>query len=292
MLVAAGLLILALGFVTQEVTATVREFAASDVARRRQVLNDIATSRARVPIRDVIALTRAGMQDTSADVRIAALAAVMGRATTSGGAGSAGGDRALLRENLPPECLRLLWSDSDARVRHYALLAIGNMERPARADEPFPDSFVTLLLDLYRRGQDARIRAEVLKTFRLIPNTSEAIRVAMRDGLVDSSEIVREEALKGVSPQVVGGVSKVSFEDARQTITEALGATDSDVRVAAVRALNVFGAPAAPLVVVLESLRRSDPDPRVRRSAQLAIEAIGRAVRERSGKRGQRTSAT
>jgi hypothetical protein len=63
------------------------------------------------------------------------------------------------------------------------------------------------------------------------------------------------------------------------TLEASLKAADAGVRLGAVQALNVFGAPSADYLLVLERMRLTDPDAQVRTSAQLAIEAIQRALK-------------
>lgn len=62
---------------------------------------------------------------------------------------------------------------------------------------------------------------------------------------------------------------------------DAFAASDAGVRLGAVRALNVFGAPARGDIPLLERIRDTDPDAQVRASAPLAIEAIRRAIRDK-----------
>jgi hypothetical protein len=292
-----------MALVSQDPAVSVDGFAASDVAAKRRILNDIAASRSRVPVQDVIALVRAGTRDGSADVRRAALAAVTGRSMAAWWAGTRGpevgpapagapppppraiipsewrDDQRTLRDALYDDCVVLL--RTDAAVRHDALLAVGNLERPVRPDDPMSDRFVQLLLDLYRNDRDARIRAEVVKTFGMIANNSEAIRAVLKDALVDPTEAIRREGLNAITPQAVGGTPKLSFEDARPTLLAALRDADAGVRLGAVRALNVFGAPARGDIPLLERIRDTDPDAQVRASARLAIEAIRRAIRDK-----------
>lgn len=175
--------------------------------------------------------------------------------------------------------MALLRNDPHPGVRHDALIALGNLERPSRSDDMFDDRFVTMLVDLYRTDRDSRIRTEVVKTCRLIPNNSAAIRGVLQDALVDLDGSVRAEALGAITPQVVGGQPKLSFEAARMTVVAALKDPNPGVRLGGVRALNVFGAPAREYLPILERIRDSDPDALVRSSAQLAIEAIRRSIR-------------
>lgn len=170
---------------------TVDAFTESDVPTKRRVLNDIAASRSRVPIDLAIALVRAGLNDRSADVRVSALAAVAGRAVASRWAGTSRppigpnlsgtspaeprlipnewtGDQERLREALHEDCLRRLRSDHDRTVRHYALLALGNLEMPLRPSDPVRTAFVEVLVGLYRNDHGPGIRAEVVKALRLV----------------------------------------------------------------------------------------------------------------------------
>jgi hypothetical protein len=289
----------------QQPRTSIDAFMASDAATRRRILNDIAALRSRLSIDDVIPLSRAGTRDGSADVRLAALSAVMGRAMAARWAGTAGpgvgpgpsgmptppppaiipaewrDDQRKLRDALYDDCVALLRHDADATVRRGALLAIGNLERPPRPDDPLNDQFVQLLLDVYRTDRDSRIRVEIVKALRLIPNNSTAIRGLLRDALVDRDETIRREGLNAITPQVTGGTPKLPFEEAREALTAAVRNADAGVRLGAVRALNVFGAPAREYVRMLERIRDTDPDAQVRASARLAIEAIRRGVRDK-----------
>jgi hypothetical protein len=289
-------------------------FAVSDVAGKQRILNDIAASRSRVSVENVVALTQAGMRDRSADVRVTALAAVAGRVMASRWAGTSGpgmgpaspaaptGERRIipvewrddqrkLREAVYDDCVGLLRSDKNRAVRHHALLALGSLEWPLRHTDPYSDTFIQLLVDIYRKDPDARIRAEVVKTFRPIPNESDPIRLVLRDALVDPEDAVRHEGLNAITPQVVGGRPKLSFADARATVLRALEDDRPGVRLGAVRALNVFGAPAGEYIPLLERMRQVDPDAQVRQSAALAIDAIRRAIRDERPNKGLEPTA-
>jgi hypothetical protein len=291
--------------VIQAPSRSVDDFAASDLANKRRILNDIAASRSRVPIEQVIPLIRAAMRDRLAEVRVSAMAAVAGRAMAARWAGTPGpgvgpgprnsvqperrviplewkDDQQKLRDALSDGLLALLRGDPDPTVRHDTLIAIGNLERPARADDLIRDQFVAVLIERYRQDADPRIRAEVVKTFRLTPNDSAAIRAVLRDALIDPAASVRREATSILAAQGrEARPPKLSFEDARSTILASIKHPDGSVRVAAVQALAAFGAAAAEAVTVLQQLKSTDPDSEVRTWAQLAIEAIERDVRLR-----------
>jgi HEAT repeat protein len=275
-------------------------FAVSDVPGKQRMLYDIAASRSRVSVENVVVLIQAGVRDPSEDVRVAALAAVAGRVMASRWAGTAGpglgpaspvaptgerrtipvewrDDQQKLREAVYDDCVSLLRSDQNRAVRHQALLALGSLEWPLGHTDAYGDAFVQLLLDVFRNDPDARIRAEVVKTFRLIPNESDPVRLVLRDALVDPEDVVRYEGLNAITPQVVGGRPKLLFDDARATVLRALEDDRPGVRLGAVRALNVFGAPAREYVPLLERMQQVDPDAQVRQSATLAIDAIRRA---------------
>jgi len=164
-------------------------------------------------------------------------------------------------------------------VRHQALLAVVNLELPRQPDGPFPERLVAMFVDLYRLDRSVRIRAEVVQTFRLMPNGAPTMRAVLRDALVDTNASIRHEGLSSITPQATPASRRLSFDEARDTLITALTHTDPGVRLGAVQALNVFGAPAAPYIDTLERLSTNDPDPQVRASARLAIEAIQRALR-------------
>ncbi len=168
------------------------------------------------------------------------------------------GDPQALRDALEDDCLALLKSDPDDRVRYQALLAVGNLERPALREGPLPERLVALFVDLYRHDPSARIRAEVVKTFRLVPNNTPVMRAILRDALVDTNASIRHEALTGITPQATPESRKLSFDEARDTIVTALTHADPGSRLGAVQALNVFGAPAAPYIQTLERLSQID----------------------------------
>ena len=115
-----------------------------------------------------------------------------------------------------------------------------------------------------------------MKTFRLVPNNNPEMRGVLRDALVDPSEAVRFEGLTGITPQATAAPQRLSFDEARETVVAALAHSDSGVRLGAVRAMNVFGAQAAPYIQNLERVSETDPDAHVRTSARLAIESIQR----------------
>ncbi len=288
----------------QQSGMSVEDFRAADRAAKLGVLSSIATARMNVAIGQVIVLVRAGLRDSSAEVRIAALGAVMGRAMAAHWAGISGpgvgpstpprpappsipaewqGDQRALFEALEDDCLALLKGDPDDRVRHQALLAIGNLEPRTQADGPLSVRLVGLFVDLYRHDPAPRVRAEVVKTFRLVPNNTPEMRAVLRDALVDAHASIRHEGLTGITPQATAAPRRLSFDEARDTIVAALKHGDPGIRLGAVQALNVFGAPAAPYIQTLERLSDIDPDAQVRASARLAIESIQRALPGRGG---------
>ena len=280
----------------QQSAGSIVDFRAADQVTKVSVLRDITSARVNMSIGQVIVLVRAALQDPSADVRMSALGAVMGRATAARWAGTSGpgmgpspmprpeppiipaewkGDQQTLRDALENDCLALLKSDPDDRVRYQALLTVGNLELPPQRDDPLTARIVGLFVDLYRHDPSARIRAEVVKTFRLMPNNTPEMRAVLRDALVDANASIRHEGLTGITSR------RLSFDEARDTIVTALKHADPSIRLAAVQALNVFGASAAPYIGTLERLSGNDPDAQVRASARLAIEAIQRALRGR-----------
>lgn len=284
---------------TQQSQISAEQFAAFDDAGKRAALNDIAASRSQLPIGTVVGLVRMGVKHEAPEVRVASMTAVAGRALAARWAGTTGPgvgpssphmprstpklipaewrtDRETLRRGLFDACLALLRYDTDERVRHSALLAIGNLEVPADVEQPIGEEFVSLLIDVYGRDPSGGIRAEVVKTFRLASNNSDRIRIVLRDALIDRASSVRHEALTALESAAVGGVPKLAFADARSTILAGIKDGDPAVRLSAVQALNLFGASARDQLPLLEQLSGSDPDLRVRNSARLAIEAIRR----------------
>jgi hypothetical protein len=282
-------------------------FVAADGAEKRRMLYDIATSRSRLPIKEVIALVTLALQDTAVEVRTAALAAIAGRALVSRSAGTTGaafgpapdgrpppassgipaewrGDQARLNEALASACVARLREDGNAKVRHAALMALGNVQRPERPDEPFASAFVDLIAAVYRRDPDPAVRAEVVKTVRLMANNTVATREILRDGLVDPSDGVQHEALAAITPQAMAGTSKLSFDDAEPALAVAVRSQSPVVRIGAIRALNVFGKASAPYLPALERMEREDGDSAVREAARLAIAAINRDMGGSSGR--------
>jgi hypothetical protein len=282
------------------------EFVGADAAEKRRMLYEIATSRSRLPINEVIALVTLALQDTAVEVRTAALAAIAGRAFVSRSAGTTRaigpapdggppptspripaewrGDQARLNEALASACVALLREDGNAKVRHAALMALGNVQRPERPDEPFASAFVDLIADVYRRDPDPAVRAEVVKTVRLMANNTVATREILRDGLVDPSDGVQHEALAAITPQAMAGASKLSFDDAEPALAVAVRSQSPVVRIGAIRALNVFGKASAPYLPALERMEREDGDSAVREAARLAIAAINRDMGGSSGR--------
>ncbi len=188
-----------------------------------------------------------------------------------------GGDREPLRTELRDLLASVLTKDGDERLRYHALLALGDIQMSPRSDWMAP--LLPALVDLYRHDRSDRIRAEVVKTFRLEQGTARRIemRDVIRDALIDLSPPVRREARSAISAQRLGGPVKVSFAEARGTIVPALQHEDARMRLAAVQALDAFGASSAAHLPVLGRLSRSDPDGDVRAAARLAAQAIQRA---------------
>jgi hypothetical protein len=288
-----AILLLALVGVQQS-AATILDFRAADQVTKVSALRDITSARVNMSIAEVIVLVRTALQDPLADVRMNALGAVMGRAMAARWAGTSGpgmgprpvpiipaewtGDQRTLRDALENDCLALVKSDPDDQVRYQALLTVVNLELPAQLYEPLTARIVGLLVDLYRHDPSARIRAEVVKTFRLMPNNTPEMRAVLRDALVDANASIRYEGLTGITPEATAASRRLSFDEARDTIVTALKNADPSIRLAAVQALNVFGASAAPYIETLERLSGNDQDAHVRASARLAIEAIRRAT--------------
>ena len=105
--------------VIQAPPPSVDDFVASDPAGKRRILNDIAASRSRVPIEQVIQLIRAAMRDPLADVRVSAMAAVGGRAMASRWAGTPGpGSGPGPRNSVQPErgVIPLEWKDDQRKL--------------------------------------------------------------------------------------------------------------------------------------------------------------------------------
>jgi hypothetical protein len=90
--------------------------------------------------------------------------------------------------------------------------------------------------------------------------------------------VAQREAQAGVTSQAAGGHLTIAFEEAREIVTAALRDGRPVVRRGAVRALNVFGRSASAFIPLLERMSVEDPDPGVRESSQLAIEAIRREL--------------
>jgi HEAT repeat protein len=251
----------------------------------------------RVPVSQVIPLLRVALRDSSVRVRQAALGVVAARAAYAHVAGLteiAGrpvvgmrgftpipaewkGDREALGLALEDDCLALVKSDPDDRVRHDALLAVGNLWiGGAQMYAALPPRMVALLLDLYRQDASPGMRAEVVKTFRLFANDAPEMRAVLRDALVDPQQSVRHEAQSGIRSQSTSPARSLSFDEAREVLVAALAHQDPQVRLGAVQALNIFGRPAASYIPTLERMGRLDADAQVRTSAGLAIEAIQR----------------
>jgi HEAT repeat protein len=277
------------------------DFAAADERGKGQMLGAIATSRIQLPVEDAIRMIRLGATDRFPLVREAAMTAVSGRAMISRWAGTRGpqvgprpngspppperpiipltwsDDQRALREALHEVCVSLLQTDPAVRVRREALRAIGHLHLPTRETDLADERLVELLVERYRTDDDARIRHDAVEGLTVIANNTEAIRAVLRDALVDSEEMVREAGLRALEPQ---RQQKLSFADARDVIVTSLKHSDAGIRWGAVRALNLFGAPAREYLPLLEGMRSNDPDLRVRESAGLAIEAIERALRQ------------
>ena len=281
-----------LSVVAAQAAQSLEGFTTADATTRQRMLNEIAAARTTAAIQDVIDLLRAGMHDPTSEVRVAALAAVAGRALASRWAGTFGpgasqqnpspsqrpipaewrDDQRKLRDSLFGDCLQLARTDGNQKVREYALLALGNLERPLIPSAPYRQEFMEQLVELFRHDDDPRIRSEVVKAFRLSPNDSAAIRAVLRDALLDSHVSVRNEALASIPAD--GRRSKLSFGDARVALGQALQSPNPDLRVAAIQALRAFGPSAIEFVPVLQRLRQNDSDAGVRTFAELSIDAI------------------
>ena len=277
------------------------DFAAADERGKGRMLGAIASSEIQLPIEDAIRLIRLGATDPIPTVREVAMAAISGRAMISRWAGTRGpqvgprpnsgpsgperpviplawsDDQRALREALRDVCVSLLETDPVVRVRREALRAIGNLYLPAAAADLADERFVALLVERYRTDADARIRHDIVEGLAFLANNTEPIRSVLRDALVDSEEMVRQAALRALEPQ---RRPKITFTDARDVIDRSLKSSEWGIRWGAVRALNLFGAPAREYLPLLEGMRSSDPDVRVRESAGLAIEAIQRALQQ------------
>ena len=87
------------------------DFTGASQTTKIRALNDIATSRTEVPIGEVITLVGFGLRDTSAAVRVAAFAAVMGRAMAARWAGTSGPALGPAPRGVPPPERRIIPAD-------------------------------------------------------------------------------------------------------------------------------------------------------------------------------------
>jgi HEAT repeat protein len=180
------------------------------------------------------------------------------------------GDQSRLNEAFGDEVSHLLRTDPDGRVRHGALVALGNLLRPEGAGALAPGGLVDLVIEIYQRDSDAGVRTECVKTLRLIPNDSPTIRHVLRDALVDPSAVLQHEAQSAIT----GPHAKLTFAEVEPALKEALRSSTTSVRVGAVRALNMFGGSSASYLAVLQDMERNDIAPEVRTAARLAIKSI------------------
>jgi len=160
-----------------------------------------------------------------------------------------------------------------------ALKAIRDIERPEKSAEQLSRRFVALLVHLFRHDEDSRLREQALELFVSSRETSPEAHAALRDGLVDRDDRVRQQAQVALMPQLLGGRRMLTFAEVDETSRRALGDTDAGVRQGAVQALNRFGAESYEYLPNLQEMAVGDSNPAVRESARLAIEAI---LREQS----------
>jgi len=189
------------------------------------------------------------------------------------------GDQQKLVDELYADIVGLLKNDADSKVRHEALLAAGQLQYTVGAGRAkLPPFFVALLVERFRHESDMAVRAEIVKTFRLIPTDSAdaEARAVLRDGLVDPQKSVRFEALSALLPQSNPGGNRLTFADARDVVVPALKSPDAGVRLGAVQALNYFGKAARDYIAILQTMSERDSNEQVRESAGLAIAAIRR----------------
>jgi hypothetical protein len=274
-------------------------FIAADTAGRLAILRQLGTSRSRVPIETLLELVRIGSADNAPDVRTAAMVAVSVRAIASRWAGTTGPgmgppprgtpppeppplipaewrtDQATLRTHVRDTCVAMVRGDTHEEVRHTALLAAYAMYLPTDPlAEAFPDEFVSLVIDVYRRDASDRLRSEAVKALRGMTNNSEPIRNVLSDAIVDKARSVRFQGLTSLTPETVGGPTKLIFAEAYGTIRRGTKDNDRAVRLNAVHALRLFGAAATEAVPLLDTVSTADPDPDVRAAARLAADAI------------------
>jgi HEAT repeat protein len=183
-------------------------------------------------------------------------------------------DRRKLIDALYDDVVAILKTDVDPRVRHEALLAVGNLQLIVEGPDLPPD-VINLLIDRFREDPDPSIRSEVVKSLRLITSDSPDLRAVLRDALLDPQDSVRLGAQSAIQPHATPHI-KLTFAEARGAIETALTSADADRRRAAVQALNNFGRAAREYLPRLQVLAANDPDSRVRESATLAIAAIHR----------------
>lgn len=264
-------------------------------------LMDIVLMRRVVPVDQVIPIVRAAVRDASPLIRTLAMSTVAVRTVSAHWAGTAGpgtgrrpspvpngpaipadwkDDHQRLRNAVYDDCSDLLKDDADREVRYYAFFAVSALDAPATPGEPIPERLVTLLVGLFRNDPDIRLRVQAVKALALLPVSGDVVRLTIQDALADPEGPVRDQALAAITPQLLGGPPKLSFDEAQATILAALEGRAPGPRLGAVRALNLFGAAVFAYIPRLRRMQELDADPQVRKSARLAIDAIERARRE------------
>jgi HEAT repeat protein len=220
----------------------------------------------------------------AAVVRKAALDAVTARAWTARTGQEAermrfAQERVLLL-HLRPLIQNSLKHDPEPRVRHSAVLALGNLDFDPGGDPQsrravgFSDETVTAFVSAFAQEKDAFVRTEILKALALTQRSAARgqaennIDDVIRTGLVDPHPDVIAIAVMGVRNR--------RLSDAMNTLAELLGATQANVRMNAAQALGAFGAEARSHLPALSLALSAEGDELTRRTISGAIEAITR----------------
>jgi hypothetical protein len=177
--------------------------------------------------------------------------------------------------------VRLLKDDSEPRVRHEALLALGLLQTEPTVLQAIPNpsgvqdaqlapGFIQTLADVYKTDQSALLRSEVMKTFALQRHEtrSESLTImtgVIREGLTDPSADVLMFAATGVATFQLGDVAP--------EVAYLLKHRDAKVRMAAAQAIGSFGKSpqASAYVQVLRNALIDEQDEITRRTLEAAI---------------------
>jgi hypothetical protein len=268
---------------TSQTTAapTRAAFAAADRTARLEMLKAISRpaidrGEPNVAPEELAGIVSLALRDSDVTIREAACYLVMVTAARSRGQyGTAATPRwqaaatALL--SLHDQLARVMAADVDPRIRHSAVLALGNLRMTVSPSGVIriPADLAEVLAASYGKETADRVRVEIVKSFALSETDSPRRQEILAQALMDSSPSVIQFA--------VMGAGSMKLSPALPRLVELATHPDRGIRAAVPQALAAYGAEAVPYLPQLQKALASEQDDVVRKTLEGAIRVIQKA---------------